>query len=306
MNDMVTYQGAQISTAQEVVSHALRVQEIMKAVMKPDVHYGVIPGTKKNTLFKPGAEALCVAFRIAPTYDVIEERFDDGVRYRVTCHGVHQGSKMVVADGLGSCSSMEEKYKWCKAYPSEYDEAPPDRRRIVKGKDWTTKQVRVETADIENTLLKMACKRAMIAMVLNALAVSDIFTQDTEDLSQKVRDMVADDDKPGVKGPQSNGEQAARDLMTKHGVGGAATYGGNGGGGGNGATVTNGGGGNGEAKESPPASDGMLNLIRKKIANAELDEIAFCKEHGIDALPGITVAKGNELLVAITNRGASA
>ena len=46
-------------------------------------------------------------------------------------------------------------------------------------------QIRTEPADIVNTVLKMASKRAHIAMVINVLAASDIFAQDLEDLTEE-------------------------------------------------------------------------------------------------------------------------
>src|SRR5208282_1157277 len=49
------------------------------------------------------------------------------------------------------------------------------------------KQVRSEHHDLENTILKMACKRAHVAMTLNVTAASDIFTQDIEDLPEHLR-----------------------------------------------------------------------------------------------------------------------
>ena len=48
-------------------------------------------------------------------------------------------------------------------------------------------QIRTEPADLANTILKMACKRAMIAMTLNVTAASDIFTQDIEDIPEELR-----------------------------------------------------------------------------------------------------------------------
>ena len=42
----------------DIISHVAMVQEVMRAVMKPDIHYGVIPGTDKPTLYKQGAEVL--------------------------------------------------------------------------------------------------------------------------------------------------------------------------------------------------------------------------------------------------------
>jgi len=57
----------------DIIQHVAVVQEVMRAVMKPDVHYGKIPGTDKPTLYKAGAEVLCMVFRIADTYEVTDE-----------------------------------------------------------------------------------------------------------------------------------------------------------------------------------------------------------------------------------------
>ena len=58
-------------------------------------------------------------------------------------------------------------------------------------KEFEIQQVRVEPADISNTVLKMACKRAEVAMVLTVLAAGDIFSQDLEDVSEDLRENVA-------------------------------------------------------------------------------------------------------------------
>ena len=49
-------------------------------------------------------------------------------------------------------------------------------------------QVRTNPADIANTVLKMAKKRAQIDLTLTATAASDCFTQDVEDLPEELRD----------------------------------------------------------------------------------------------------------------------
>lgn len=186
-----------MSTA-DVLRHVTAVQEVMKAVMKPEVHYGKIPGTPKPTLFKQGAEVLCLAFKIADEYRTEDLSSDDVARYRVTCIGVHQPTGMVLGQGMGECSSAEEKYKWRKAVcDQEFDATPANLRRLkwVKpyGKDaFSIKQVRTESADAANTALKMANKRAKIAMVLNVLAVSDMFAQDLEDLDAALREQMVD------------------------------------------------------------------------------------------------------------------
>jgi hypothetical protein len=182
----------------DIISHVATVQEVMRAVMKPEVHYGKIPGAgDKPTLLKAGAEVLCMVFRIADEYRVEDLSTADMVRYRVTCIGKHQVSGAVLGEGMGEASSGEEKYKWRKAVcDEEWDETPANLRRVkhARGKGGTfykAKQVRTEPADIANTVLKMANKRAKMAMVLNVTAASDCFSQDLEDMDEALRDHLA-------------------------------------------------------------------------------------------------------------------
>lgn len=171
----------------DIISHVAMVQEVMRAVMKPEVHYGIIPGTDKPTLYKQGAEVLCMAFRVADSYQVEDLSTADTVRYRVTCVGTHQATGIVLGTGMGEASSGEEKYKWRKAFDDEFNATPENLRRIKKGK-YTTKQVRTEPADLANTILKMANKRAKIAMTINVTACGDMFGQDLEDMDEALRD----------------------------------------------------------------------------------------------------------------------
>lgn len=178
----------------DIISHVAMVQEVMRAVMKPEVHYGVIPGTDKPTLYKQGAEVLCMAFRVADSYQVEDLSTADVVRYRVTCTGVHQGTGLVLGTGMGEASSGEEKYKWRKAYEPEFNETPANMRRKKSGfnkakkETYSTFQVRTEPADLANTILKMANKRAKIAMTINVTACGDMFGQDLEDMDEALRD----------------------------------------------------------------------------------------------------------------------
>lgn len=172
----------------EIISHVALVQEVMRAVMKPEVHYGIIPGTDKPTLYKQGAEVLCMAFRVADSYRVEDLSTADVVRYRVTCIGTHQATGTVLGTGMGEASSGEEKYKWRKAWDEEFNETPANMRRIKSGKKYSTKQVRTEPADLANTILKMANKRAKIAMTINVTACGDMFGQDLEDMDEALRD----------------------------------------------------------------------------------------------------------------------
>lgn len=187
----------------EVVAHAKTVQQVMQAVMKPNVHYGAIPGAgEKPTLLKSGAEVLCMTFRIADRYEVADLSANGMIRYRVNCIGEHQTSGATLGSGLGECSTDEEKYRWRKAVCSEEFEATAETHRRLKfgrkqGGHYTVQQVRTEPADLANTVLKMACKRAKIAMVLNVTAASDMFSQDLEDLDAELVRHLVDDERQG-------------------------------------------------------------------------------------------------------------
>jgi len=182
-------------SAEDVSDQVQAIQQIMSRVMKPDVHYGVIPGTGKNakpTLLKAGAEALLSAFRIAVDPQIEDLSTEDEIRYRVKARGIHMMTDTLVGVGVGTASSREEKYAWQGATDTEYEATETKNRRIKYGSKWhptnrgerietQIKQVRTNPADKENTILKMAKKRAQIDLCLTALAASDCFSQDLED-----------------------------------------------------------------------------------------------------------------------------
>ena len=112
--------GAQINNIEDSAMSALGLEkqdqlihEVMESVMKKDEHYGVIPGTQKPTLLKPGAEKLGMTFRLGVTYTVIsairQERF---ISYTVRADLHHIPTGNYVGSGLGSCNSRETKYRW--------------------------------------------------------------------------------------------------------------------------------------------------------------------------------------------------
>lgn len=185
----------------EVVRHVAAVQEVMKSVMLPDVHYGRIPGAgDRPCLFKQGAEKLCLAFKIGDDYRIEDLSTAEVSRYRVTCVGIHQPTGMVLGQGIGECSSAEEKFKWRKAVcKEEFDSTPANLRRVKYGKKqgggfYTIEQVRTEPADMANTVLKMAAKRAKVAMALNVTAAGDMFNQDLDDLDAVLREHLTEDE----------------------------------------------------------------------------------------------------------------
>ena len=264
--------GAAALTAAQMKSHIQRVQQVIRGVMKKDVHYGVIPGTDKPSLLKPGAEVLCATFHIAPTYEVTDLSDEDCVRYRVVCIGTHQTTGIVIAHGLGECSSNEEKYKWKRAYDREFNATDEDRRRVKYGYDrqrnqeYETLQVRTNPADVANTILKMACKRAQVAMTLNGVAASDCFSQDLEDLPEG---MMGEDPAPaGARTQTRSGPSAPRST------------------GGKGC-----------------ASDKQVKLVLARLTEAGLDGAILCEEFGIKEVAELPFGKVDAALSWIKNGG---
>lgn len=216
-----------------VIKHQIQViQEVMRDAMVKDTHYGVIPGCgDKPTLLKAGAEKLSLTFRLAPTYVVTKTEIGGGHReYEVRCTLTHIPSGAVYGEGVGTCSTMESKFRWRKA-----ERVCPScgANAIIKGKaeyggGWLcfakkggcgakftdddesiVSQVvgRAENpdlADTYNTILKMSKKRAHIDAVLTATAASDIFAQDLEDLPlAAVEPAHTATENPNPESPQS-------------------------------------------------------------------------------------------------------
>lgn len=200
-------------SVEQIVAQTLKIQQCMDKVMKKDQHYGVIPGTNtKPTLLKPGAEKLCLLFRLDPEYDVINTvETPERISYMVRCTVFHIPTGSRVASGLGSCNSREEKYLraapkkcptcqketifkskqdnggwFCWAKKGGCGKTYKDGDETVEKQDTGLK----DPADLANTILKMACKRALIAAVLNGTAASDFFTQDLEDLTEKAAEYI--------------------------------------------------------------------------------------------------------------------
>lgn len=211
---------ADVMTAVEIRAQVNRIQEIMRAVMKNGVHYGTVPGCgDKPTLLKPGAEKILSTFHIA-----VDPQVDSEVRnedeYTVRIKAVASSGGRELGAAFGEASSMEEKYKWRRAIcDEEFEETPEDRRREAfkkyQGKISRVKQIRTQVSDIANTVLKMAVKRAEVAVCLKVTAASDIFTQDIEDLPEGIAE---EQGPPPVKMPErKSAEQQHNRPSENHG-----------------------------------------------------------------------------------------
>jgi hypothetical protein len=105
--------GADVSRA-KYASDLVRVLR-SEGVLREGPDFGKVPGTDKDTLFKPGAEKLLRAFRLYDRplqLDAVtvwdQDRPFFYFRYQVDLVEVETG--LVVASGIGSCNSMESKY----------------------------------------------------------------------------------------------------------------------------------------------------------------------------------------------------
>ena len=192
--------GARSLTAADIRATVNLMQDVMLEVMKDGTHYGTIPGTKSKSLYKAGAEKLMATFRLAAKPEVEDLSEGGEIAYRVTVNLLSANGSFVGA-GIGECSSAEDKYSWRAAVcDEEWDDTPENRRRIKyakwQGRVEKKKQVRTNPADVANTILKMAKKRAQVDAVITATAASDIFTQDIEDLPDEVVAEIVGQNKP--------------------------------------------------------------------------------------------------------------
>lgn len=207
-----------VLSARDIRKNVNLIQEVMSSVMKDGVHYGIIPGCPKPSLFKPGAEKIASTFRIAIKSAVEDLSGHDEKRYRVTCSAFGiDGNDL--GSAVGECSTNEEKFKWRKPVcDQEFDETMSDRKREkwIKGKEGAMKikQVRTEPSDLANTVLQMADKRAYVAIVRKVTAASDVFTQDVEDLPEGVLTNEHANAKPAVKQPEPSHDKTYTDIIS--------------------------------------------------------------------------------------------
>ena len=162
------------------------LREFVREHMVEGEDYGVIPGTStKPTLLKAGAEKLNAIFGLAPIVEITNrvEDWDTGfVAYEIKVTLLNKRTTNVEAEGIGSCNSRERRYK------------------------------NQDAANIANTLLKMAKKRALIDATLSATRASGLFTQDLEDMD---REDLGANPKPTFQSPFVPAKQAREQLTNE-------------------------------------------------------------------------------------------
>ncbi len=233
--ELVVQESTEILSLDFIEMRVNKIQEIMSKLMKNDVHYGTIPGCgKKKGLFKAGAEVLCVAFQLQPSYEYeIIDLGNQHREYRFTGKAVYIPTGAVIAQGVGSCSTMEVKYR----YRESLRKCPAcGQETIIKGKEeygggWVCfakkggcgkkfktgdQEIesqtigRIENPDIAdqyNTVFKMGKKRCHTDLTLSATGASFLFTQGEDTAIPKGNKETPPKEQPPMSPPQSKSEK---------------------------------------------------------------------------------------------------
>ena len=160
-----------------VVTSPLTNQEV---TLSRNVDFGVVPRTKKPSLYKSGAEKIIMTYGLMCRYDIeskieqLDAKGNGFFYYNVKCSlmkgfTLSDGSYKEVeyANGFGSANTNESRNGMNSAFNSA------------------------------NATLKMAQKRAMVQAALAVSGLSSMFTMDMEDETQGVTMQDMMQQKPG-------------------------------------------------------------------------------------------------------------
>lgn len=203
--------------APTIVKQRMAEIEQYRAIMREGEDYGTIPGTPKPTLYQPGADTLCIAAGLGVGEPVIERATEDwefGFFFYLIKQPLIDQTGNIVAWGIGSCSSKEDKYAW--RWVPIFKLSDED-KKAAEGEQWHREwrvskggkrflMYRMPNPDPysqANTILKMATKRAYVSATLRATGAHRVFTQDVEDLPMaidvvegEVREVPAEESSP--------------------------------------------------------------------------------------------------------------
>lgn len=190
VNPLTLIQDIDVKAVSETLTKVKTLQSTLKNILVDNHDYGKIPGCgDKPTLLKPGAEKILMALGITSSYELIEhtENFDGRgfFAYTVKCVLFLNGAK--ITEGLGHANSKEKK--WASEFVYEKDLPQGTDKELLKKKSFKGEngtfykyEVEADANSKANTILKMAKKRAQIDAVLTVASLSEIFTQDFDDL----------------------------------------------------------------------------------------------------------------------------
>ena len=179
----VAASGARGLTVEEAKTFNDEMSRFIETVLVAGTDYGVIPHCSKPTLLKSGAEKILNYLGLIARTEIVNRVEDYNVGffsyeckvYLIDYNGVVKG------EGIGITNTREGRYAKNSGYA------------------------------VQNTVLKMAKKRALVDAALNVGNLSARFTQDMEDL----KDLNPEPDNKGGKNPEDlkpkNGKPIAKD-----------------------------------------------------------------------------------------------
>ena len=152
-NNLAIIDTVEISQVQATMNKITQFQQVIQKTLHQGHDFGIIPGTDKPTLLKPGAEKILMMMGLQSEFEIVDSTrdFEKGFfQYQVRCKLLK--GDMVITEGLGACNTRERKY------------------------------LKMDPYTMDNTVLKMAKKRALVDAALLVASLSDVFTQDLEDM----------------------------------------------------------------------------------------------------------------------------
>jgi len=142
-----------LQQVQGTLTKIAQFQQLVQNQLRQNHDYGIIPGTPKPTLLKPGAEKILMLMGLRSEFEIVDSTrdFEKGFfQYQVRCK-LYRGD-VLITEGLGAANTKERKY------------------------------LKQDPFTMDNTVLKIAKKRALIDATLLVASLSEVFTQDIEDM----------------------------------------------------------------------------------------------------------------------------
>lgn len=174
-----TMSGAKQLSVEEAVTFNNEMDRFIQEALVAGTDFGIIPGCSKPCLLKSGAEKIALYLNLIFRTEVVgrTEDFQQGFfAYECKCYVIDVDG-IVRGEGISTANSKEPRY------------------------------ARQSGFAVQNTILKMCKKRALVDAILNVAAISSVFVQDIEemDIQQDVGKDVSElktkpkTDKPATK-----------------------------------------------------------------------------------------------------------
>ena len=227
---------------EEIGARLTKITGLMEKHMEKGIDYGTVPGTSKPTLLKAGAEKLGVLFRLDPEFKTEKRMEPDGhLTVETYCTLYHQPTGMRLGGASALCTSKETKYAYRKGKRA-CPQPKCGKETIAKGAEkygggWfcskrdggcgtnfkdgdpaIVNQVvgnvpNENIADVFNTVVRIAEKRALVAATRMVTGASAIFDEEPD---EPTADDSTRNPEPKAKGKVKLTPDAPLELVTVH------------------------------------------------------------------------------------------